>query len=122
ELVQVNFDAEEIPLELESIDLGFTGFMLHEVASPTDFVSHVYRHIRKNGFFVVYDFISGNEEAFVKVITSHGMSEEHARKRYPHMCKHSANDIVKLLSTAGFEDCRMIVMDEMRVVVVGLKR
>jgi ubiquinone/menaquinone biosynthesis C-methylase UbiE len=122
ELVQVNFDTEEIPVETESINLGFSGFMLHEVASPTDFVSRVYRHIQSFGFFVVYDFISGNEEAFVKTMSEHGMSEEHARKRYPHMCKHSANDIVEILQMSGFEDCRMISMDEIRAVVVGHKR
>ena len=122
ELVQVNFDVEEIPVETESIDFGFSGFMLHEVASPSDFVSQVYRHIRSNGIFAVYDFISGNEEAFVKTMSEHGMSEEHARKRYPHMCKHSANDIVEILQTSGFQDCRMITIDEIRAIVVGLKR
>lgn len=122
ELVQVNFDTDEIPLDSEIIDFGFSGFMLHEVANPTHFVSQVYQHITLNGFYVVYDFVSGNEEAFVKIVSQHGMSEENARKRYPHMCKHSANDIVEILSTGGFKDCRMIVMDEMRAIVVGLKR
>jgi ubiquinone/menaquinone biosynthesis C-methylase UbiE len=122
ELIQVNFDVDEIPVETEIIDFGFSGFMLHEVASPNAFVSQVYNHIRLHGFFVVYDFISGNEEAFVKTMSEHGMSEEHARKRYPHMCKHSANDIVEILQTSGFQDCRMITMDEIRAIVVGLKR
>lgn len=122
ELVQVNFDTDEIPLESETIDFGFSGFMLHEVANPIHFVSQVYQHIILNGFYVVYDFVSGNEEAFVTIMNQYGMSEEQARKRYPHMCKHSPNDIVEILSAAGFKDCHMIVMDEMRAIVAGLKR
>jgi ubiquinone/menaquinone biosynthesis C-methylase UbiE len=122
ELVQVNFDTDEIPLEPKSVDFGFSGFMLHEVASPIDFLSKVYQLVNPNGFFVVYDFVSGNEEAFVNTMTTHGMSEERARKRYPHMCKHSTTDIVNHLSTAGFKDFRMITLEEMRAVVVGHKR
>ncbi len=122
EIIQVNFDTEEIPVELNVIDFGFSGFMLHEVASPTEFVSQVFRHIRSNGFYVVYDFISGNEEAFVKTLSYIGWSEEHARKRYPHMCKHSANDIVEILQTSGFQDCHMMTIDEIRAVVIGHKR
>jgi len=122
EIVEVNFDSDEIPLEFDIIDLGFSGFMLHEVANPTEFVSKVFRHIRPWGIYVVYDFISGNEEAFVKAMIEHGMTEERARKRYPHMCKHSANDIVEILQMSGFEDCGIITIDEMRAVVVGHKR
>ncbi len=122
ELVQVNFDTEEIPVEIDSVDIAFSGFMLHEVARPDEFVSQVFRLIRSFGFLVVYDFISGNEDAFVKAMSEHGMSEEHAKKRYPHMCKHSANDIVEILQTSGFQDCRMIVLDDIRAVVAGLKR
>ncbi|MFW9767280.1 MAG: class I SAM-dependent methyltransferase [Candidatus Thorarchaeota archaeon] len=122
ELVEVNFDTDEIPVELEVIDLGFSGMMLHEVASPIAFSSKVFKHIRPWGIFIVYDFISGNEDAFVRSMVEHGMSEERARKQYPHMCKHSANDIVEILQTCGFGDCGMITLDEIRAVVVGHKR
>jgi ubiquinone/menaquinone biosynthesis C-methylase UbiE len=122
EVVQTNFDTDEIPVEDDFIDFGFTGFMLHEVADPRGFVSDVFQHIRPTGFFVIYDFISGNEEAFVRTMSEHGMSEERARKRYPHMCKHSANDIVEILQMSGFEECRMITIDEIRAVVAGIKR
>jgi SAM-dependent methyltransferase len=122
EIVEVNFDTEEIPIEPDVIDLGFSGMMLHEVTSPLEFVSKVFRHIRPWGIFVIYDFISGNEEAFVRTMSEHGMPEERARKRYPHMCKHSANDIVEILQTCGFGDCGMIPIDEIRAVVVGHKR
>lgn len=50
------------------------------------------------------------------------MSEEHARKRYPHMCKHSASEIVEILQESGFHDCCGMSIDEIHVVVVGLKR
>jgi len=118
----INFDTERIQVEPLSIDFAFSGFMLHEVASPNDFTSSVFSLIKSNGLYVVYDFVSGNEELFVKVMIEHGMSEDRARKRYPHMCKHSADDIVKILETSGFSKCRALVIDEIRAVVVGLKR
>ena len=118
----VNFDVEKIQVDLDRIDFAFSGFMLHEVASPSDFVSQVYSHVKSSGIYVVYDFVSGNEEMFVKTMGENGMGEEQARKRYPHMCKHSADDIVKILETSGFSDCRALTIGEIRAVVVGLKR
>ena len=82
----------------------------------------VHRHTKLQGVFVVYDFISGNEEQFVTTMVQHGMSEEHARKRYPHMCKHSASEIEEILQKSGFQDCREVSINEIRAVVVGLKR
>jgi ubiquinone/menaquinone biosynthesis C-methylase UbiE len=119
---RVNFDLEEIQLDPDTIDFAFSGFMLHEVASPSDFVSSVYKRVKSKGLYVVYDFVSGNEEMFVKTMTEHGMDEERARKRYPHMCKHSADDIVKILEASGFSECRALVIGEIRAIVVGLKR
>jgi ubiquinone/menaquinone biosynthesis C-methylase UbiE len=119
---QVNFDTENIQVDSDSIDFAFSGFMLHEVASPSDFVSSVYKLVNSNGIYMVYDFVSGNEELFVKTMCEYGMSEEHARKRYPHMCKHSADDIVEILETSGFSDCSASTIGEIRAVVVGLKR
>jgi ubiquinone/menaquinone biosynthesis C-methylase UbiE len=118
----VNFDTDEIMVIPDSIDFAFSGFMLHEVASPNDFVSSVYRLIKSNGTFVVYDFVSGNEDMFVKIMGEFGMSEEHARKRYPHMCRHSVDEIIEILETSGFSDPRAQQIDEIRAVVVGLKR
>lgn len=122
DIQQVNFDADKIQVDFDSIDFAFSGFMLHEVASPSDFVSKVYNLVKSSGIFVVYDFVSGNEEMFVKTMSEHGMNEEQARKRYPHMCKHSADDIVEILETSGFSDCRALTIGEIRAVVVGLKR
>jgi ubiquinone/menaquinone biosynthesis C-methylase UbiE len=122
DIQQVNFDSEEIQVEPGSIDFAFSGFMLHEVASPSDFVSSVYRLVKSEGLYAVYDYVSGNEKMFVKAMTERGMSEERARKRYPHMCKHSADDIIKILETSGFSECRALVIGEIRAVAVGLKR
>ncbi len=122
DIQKVNFDTENIQVDSDSIDFAFSGFMLHEVASPDDFVSSVYKLVNSRGIYVVYDFVSGNEEMFVKTMCEYGMSEEQARKRYPHMCKHSADDIVEILETSGFSDCRASTIGGIRAVVVGLKR
>ena len=122
DIQQINFDTEKIQVDSDTIDFAFSGFMLHEVASPSDFVSSVYKLVNSGGIFVVYDFVSGNEKMFVRTMSEHGMSEEQALKRYPHMCKHSADDIVEILETSGFIDCRALTIGEIRAVVVGLKR
>ncbi|MFX1579967.1 MAG: class I SAM-dependent methyltransferase [Promethearchaeota archaeon] len=122
EIQQVNFDDEQVQVKANGIDFAFSGFMLHEVAKPNAFVSSVFRLVATNGLYVVYDFVSGNEERFVNAMSQQGMSEERARKRYPHMCKHSADDIVRILETSGFSECRALTIDEVRAVVVGLKR
>ena len=122
EIQLVNFDTDKIDIEPGSIDFAFSGFMLHEVANPRKFVPVVHRLAKLMGIYAVYDYVSGNEEKFVKAMVKNGMSEEHARKRYPHMCKHSAADIKEILETSGFSDCRSQTIDEFRAVVVGLKR
>jgi ubiquinone/menaquinone biosynthesis C-methylase UbiE len=119
---QVNFDKDEIPIKPDTIDFAFSGYLLHEVASSRDFVFKVYRLMKPKGKYVVYDFVSGNEERFVKRMIENGMDSDRARKRYPHMCKHSADDIVEILETSGFSDCSALTIDEIRAVVVGLKR
>ena len=118
----VNFDTENIQVDFDSIDFAFSGFMLHEVANPNDFVSSVYKLVNPSGIYMVYDFVSGNEEMFIKGMSEYGMNEEQARKRYPHMCKHSEDDIVEILETSEFSDCRASTIGEIRAVVVGLKR
>jgi ubiquinone/menaquinone biosynthesis C-methylase UbiE len=122
EIRLVNFDTDEIDIESGRVEFAFSGFMLHEVVSPRKFVSVVYRLVKSTGTYVVYDYVSGNEEKFVKAMAKNGMSEEAARKRYPHMCKHSVADIEEILETSGFSDCRSRTIDEFRAVVVGLKR
>ncbi|MFW9975619.1 MAG: class I SAM-dependent methyltransferase [Candidatus Thorarchaeota archaeon] len=122
QIQQVNFDTDEIRIALDSIDLAFSGFMLHEVTSPRDFVARVYKLVKSNGVYIVYDFVSGNEEQFVKAMIDFNMSEEEARKRYPHMCKHSAEHIVEILEASGFSNCRLLRVDDIRAVAVGLKR
>lgn len=122
EIRRVNFDTDEIDIESGSIDFAFSGFMLHEVADPRKFASVVHRLVKLMGTYVVYDYVSGNEEMFVKAMVKNGISEDHARKRYPHMCKHSAADIKEILETSGFSNCQSQTIDEFRAVVVGLKR
>ena len=118
----VNFDAETIEVEYDVIDFAFSGFMLHEVARPSEFVFEVFKRVKAGGIYVVYDYVSGNEDKFVNAMVKRGMSTEHARKRYPHMCKHSADDIEEMLKTSGFSDCRVLTIGGFRAVVVGLKR
>lgn len=115
----VDFDKQPIEIEPASVDLGFSGYMLHEVADPKDLVNQIARSIHPEGEYAVFDFISGNEEAFVKAFMERGMTEVNARKRYPHMCKHSATDIENLLLDAGFSSVIHTRIDEIRVIAVG---
>jgi ubiquinone/menaquinone biosynthesis C-methylase UbiE len=120
ELTTVNFDEAALPLPPHSVDLAFSGYVLHEVKSPQEFVNQVSRTLRPRGQYVVYDFISSDEEIFVKKIAELGMSEENARRRYPHMCKHSMDDIKDFLERSGLKEVRGVAVNDIRALVAGL--
>lgn len=121
ELKQFDFNKEPIPLSADSLDLAFSGFFLHEIKDPEGHVKQVYKLLREGGTCAIYDYISGNEEAFVSQMVEAGMDEERARMRYPHMCKHSIKEIETFLKTAGFDSVRSFMIEDMRAVVTGIK-
>jgi ubiquinone/menaquinone biosynthesis C-methylase UbiE len=120
-LEHVDFDIAVIPLEQDSIDLGFSGYLLHEVRNPKKFVTEIQRIIRTNGVYIVFDYVSGNPEAFETIMFKQGMSRDRARKRYPHMCKHSLSDLLDLFKSAGFSALEHIQLNEIRAIVKGFK-
>lgn len=118
---KVNLDLGTLPLDKETLSMAFCGFMLHEVADPKQFVTMVSQTLVSEGAFVVYDFVSGDKDAFLRVMTAQGMDSARAEKRYPHMCKHSVEDIKSLLKAAGLSKTKFVVMDGMRALVVAFK-
>ncbi|MDH4213614.1 MAG: class I SAM-dependent methyltransferase [Candidatus Thorarchaeota archaeon] len=122
ELTVTDFNEVEIPIPHSSVDLAFCGFMLHEMASPQNLVEQASRTLRSGGKYIVYDWISGNEEMFVRKMTEQGMSHEQARLRYPHMCKHSLDDIIGLMEAASLKDVKGIAVNDIRGLVVGLMK
>ncbi|MFW9848052.1 MAG: class I SAM-dependent methyltransferase [Candidatus Thorarchaeota archaeon] len=121
-LQRLNLDVSQISLEPDSIDLAFAGHMFHEIKDPSDLSSQVLRALKPGGRFAVFDFISGNPEGFVKTMVKHGMDEEHARARYPHMCKYSLDDLTNFLSKSGFSNITFEKIDlDSRALVVGVK-
>ncbi|TXT57795.1 MAG: Ubiquinone/menaquinone biosynthesis C-methyltransferase UbiE [Candidatus Thorarchaeota archaeon] len=121
ELIEQDFDKSRINLPTQSVDLGFSGYVLHEVADPYDFVQQIYRTINFKGGYVVYDFVSGNPDEFVKIMSEGHMDPEKARKRYPHMCKHSISDIEDILIREGFSGTKSVQLDPIRAIVLGIK-
>ncbi|RDE17946.1 MAG: hypothetical protein C4K49_00205 [Candidatus Thorarchaeota archaeon] len=119
-LKTVDFDSSVLGLTPRSIDLAFSGFLLHEIRNPASLVTQVYESVADRGFYAVYDFVSGNMQAFVDHMKKSGMSDVEARRRYPHMCRHSTSDLQRMLANAGFSRIESSVMD-VRAVIVGLK-
>jgi SAM-dependent methyltransferase len=117
----VDFDRHQMPLPESSLDMGFSGYMFHEVADPNEFARMVLKCIRVGGVYVVFDFISGNPEEFIRQMAALGTSEENARKRYPHMCKHSLTDIENILKKAGFSSVKSKSILDTRAIVVAVK-
>ncbi|RDE12047.1 MAG: hypothetical protein C4K48_10560 [Candidatus Thorarchaeota archaeon] len=122
ELTVINFDAATIPIRPKSIDLAFCGFMLHEVASPQGFVDQVSGTLRTGGVCAVHDFVSRDEETFVRKMTEQGMAPERARLRFPHMCKHSLDDIRMFMEAAGLQDVQSSAVNDIRGLAVGLMK
>ncbi len=122
ELTITNFDEAAIPMHPMSIDLAFCGFMLHEVASPQGFVDQVSRTLRTGGVCAVYDFVSRDEEIFVRKMAEQGMAPERARLRFPHVCKHSLDDIRMFIEAAGLKDVQSAAVNDIRGLAVGLMK
>jgi ubiquinone/menaquinone biosynthesis C-methylase UbiE len=122
ELTVTNFDEAAIPLSPGSVDFAFCGFMLHEVTSPQDFVRQVSDTLRTGGEYIVYDYISGHEQTFIRKMVEQGMSVERARMRYPHMCKHSLDDIIDFMVKSGLKDVHGVAVNDIRCLVVGLMK
>ena len=122
-LQKINFDESKVTLESGIIDLAFSGHMFHEINDPSDLTIQIFTTLKSGGLFVVFEFVSGNPEGFVKSMVGAGVDEETARARYPHMCKYSVDDLTDFLSNAGFSDIAFEKTDEeARAVVVGVKR
>ncbi len=119
-LKTVDFDSSVLGLTSGSIDLAFSGFLLHEIRNPAGLVAQVYESVADSGLYAVYDFISGNMQAFVDHMKKNGMNNAEARRRYPHMCRHSLSDLERMLVNAGFSRVESSVID-VRAVVVGRK-
>ncbi|MFX0107013.1 MAG: class I SAM-dependent methyltransferase [Candidatus Hodarchaeota archaeon] len=117
----IDFDTDPIDIESESLDLAFSGYMLHEVVNPLEFARQIYKTMKSRGSYAVFDFISGNQEAFIVAMTERGMPEERARKRYPHMCKHSIEDIIGILNDAGFSVTESKRIGDFRALVLGTR-
>jgi subtilase family serine protease len=97
--------------------------MFHEIANSRNLTSQILEALQLGGQFAVLDFVSGNLDGFVKNMVRAGMDAEHARFRYPHMCKHSVDDLIDFLSESGFSDVTFETTDDnSRAIVVGVKR
>ncbi|TFG06047.1 class I SAM-dependent methyltransferase [Candidatus Thorarchaeota archaeon] len=120
-LIQLNLDTDAIPFEPEIADLAFSGFLLHEVADPSQHIQSARKLLKKTGVYSVYDFVSGDEEAFVDEMMARGSSEARARKKYPHMCKHSVDDIRRFFDDADYQSSRYKMVTDFVVIVTGLK-
>jgi ubiquinone/menaquinone biosynthesis C-methylase UbiE len=116
----VDFDSSATGLQAKSVDLAFSGFLLHEIHSPEGLLPQVYESLRPKGIYAVYEFVSGDIDAFVNHMMKSGMSEAEARNRYPHMCKYGLNDFEDMLHRAGFNQVESSLID-VRAVLVGLK-
>jgi len=120
-LTQHDFNTDAVALEPNSVDMVFSGFFLHEVDNAQSIIVQAAQSLKPSGVCVVFDFVSGNEEVFVRVMSAHGMDDERTRKRYPHMCKHSVDDIVKLMTKARLKPTGSKKIRGTAALVVGLK-
>ena len=120
-LTQHDFNTDAVALESNSVDMVFSGFFLHEVDNSQSIILQAAQSLKPSGVCVVFDFVSGDEEAFVYVMGAHGMDEEKARKRYPHMCKHSVDDIVEFMTKAGLKPTGSKKIRGTAALVVGLR-
>jgi SAM-dependent methyltransferase len=116
----VDFDSSGAGLEPGTIDLAFSGFLLHEIQNPEGLLVQVHESLNSKGVYAIYDYVSGDLAAFIDYMKGSGMSEAEARNRYPHMCKYSITQFEDMLRRAGFSSVKSSSIDA-RAVLVGLK-
>lgn len=118
-LRQLDFDFQKIEIQSRSIELAFSGYLLHELMNPLNLLEQIVKVLDENGLYAVYDFISGDEEAFVKRMTNLGWSEKRAHEKYPGMCKHSLEDLKHLLQDAGFTILGSKTINNVLGIIIG---
>ncbi len=120
-LVQLNLDTDKIPFEPGIADLAFSGYLLHEVSAPFQHIQSACKLLKDTGVYAIYDFVSGDEEAFVEGMIARGMDEKRARKKYPHMCKHSVDGIRGFFDDANYQFSQYEMVEDFVAIVIGLK-
>ncbi|RLI62239.1 MAG: hypothetical protein DRO93_01930 [Candidatus Thorarchaeota archaeon] len=120
-LICHDLDQGDPPLGTENADLVFSGFLLHELERPERVLLFARCLLKPGGVCAAMDYVSGDEAAFVDAMTHSGMAEEQARKRYPHMCKRSVDDIMHLFEEAGLRRISARRLGNYRAVVIGVK-
>jgi len=118
-LARIDFDKEWPNPGHPGVDLAFSGYMLHEVNDPLGLLKAANPLIGDSGVSVVFDFISGDGDAFVRAMVKRGMTKKRALMRYPHVCKHSLDDLVGLFRNAGYQAVESVKIDGFRAIVVG---
>ncbi len=122
ELYEIDFNTSTPQIPHNSLDLAFSGYVLHEVDEPPDFIRKQFEVVKTSGLCVVFDYISGNKEAFItKMTTEQGWDQERAESKYSHMCRHSIEDIQSMLERVGFSSITFEKIEEIRGIVVGEK-
>jgi ubiquinone/menaquinone biosynthesis C-methylase UbiE len=116
----VDFDSSATGLQAKSVNLAFSGFLLHEIHSPEGLLPQVYKSLRPKGICAVYEFISGDMDAFINYSKKLGKSEAESKDRYPDICKYSLSELEDMLRHAGFTQVESSLID-VRAVLVGLK-
>ncbi len=117
----IDFDRKDIPIDEPIVDLAFSGFFLHEVDHPESHLRDALTALSPGGLYAVYDFVSGNRDAFISIMTQKGMDSDRAEARYPHMCRHSIEDIGEIFEDADYDSVRAFRIDEIRAIVIGAK-
>ncbi|MBD3159940.1 MAG: methyltransferase domain-containing protein [Candidatus Lokiarchaeota archaeon] len=118
-LRQLDFDFQKIEIQSRSIELAFSGYLLHELMNPLNLLEQIVKVLDENGLYAVYDFISGDEQAFVNRMTNLGWSEKRAHEKYPSMCKHSLEDLKHLLQDAGFTILGSKTINNVLGIIIG---
>ncbi|MHA1772303.1 MAG: class I SAM-dependent methyltransferase [Candidatus Thorarchaeota archaeon] len=122
ELISIDLNEAQPDIPSGNTDLVFMGFLLHELDNPQQILALAFNSLRANGVCVVFDYVSGNRDAFVKGMIASGMSETDAQRRYAHMCRYSIDDIIRMLKDTGIEHIRHKRPDAFRVLMSSVKR
>jgi len=96
-------DASNIGLEQDSVDLAFSGYLLHELGDPDQTLKEMHRILKQSGRVIIVDFNG--------VKGMHGRHDEHARGAY------TPDELAASLRERGFVD---VSVKEIKNLIVAM--
>lgn len=111
ELLGLDFNSEEWPIEDQTYDLVFIGLSFRNISGPSNFLRNVVEHLRPDGRFAVFDFCRLSylqfREQWIQYTHAEDLNDDFRQKvvdKYANFCRYGSKDVMHLCTEMGLEE------------------